>query len=328
MQYRFNASLTKRAAFAIFAFAAAMAGAAAFAAFPEKPVRLVVPFPPGGGTDIIARTLGVAMSKELGETVLVDNRPGAGTIIGTELVAKSPADGYTLLVATFAHVINPSMQPKLPYSFDKGFSPVILIGRGPNVLVVAASSPYRNLQEVIAAAKARPGKLTYASFGYGTSGHLAGEMLTNLAKVDITHVPYKGAAQAITDILGGQADMIFGTAAAVASFVGSGKLRPVGVTSPSRSTSLPNVPAIGELVPGYSVESWYGIYAPAGTPSDVIAKLNAAIGAAAKNEEFRRRIEPEGIAITGGKPADLDEFVRAEEARWRKIVRENNIKPE
>ena len=328
MQNHFNASVAKLAAFGMFVLAATMACASAFAAFPEKPLRLVVPFPPGGGTDIIARTLGVAMSKELGEAVVIDNRPGAGTIIGTEFVAKSPADGYTLLVATFAHVINPSMQPKLPYSWDKGFAPVILIGRGPNVLVVAASSPYRNLQDVIAAARAQPGKLTYASYGYGTSGHLAGEMFTNLARVDITHVPYKGAAQAITDILGGQADMIFGTAAAVASFVGSGKLRPIGVTSPSRSPSLPNVPAIGESVSGYSVESWYGIYVPAGTPPDVVARLNAAIGAATKNEDFRRRIEPEGIAITGGKPAELDEFVRAEEARWRRIVRENKIKPE
>ena len=311
-----NFARAQRALLGLLAITATVAAPAAFAAFPDKPLRLVVPFPPGGGTDLIARTLGASMAIELGVAGVVANRPGAGTIIGTELVA------------TFAHVINPSMQPKLPYVWDKAFAPVILIGRGPNVLVVAASSPYRNLQDVIAAARARPGKLSYASFGYGTSGHLAGEMFTNLAKVDITHVPYKGAAQAITDILGGQPDMIFGTAAAVASFIGSGKLRPVGVTSPARSPSLPGIPAIGESVIGYSVESWYGIYAPAGTPPDIIARLNAAIGAAAKHEEFRRRIEPEGIQITAGKPAELDEFVRAEEARWRRIVRENNIKPE
>ena len=176
------------------------------------------------------------------------------------------------------------MQAKLPYAWDKAFAPVILVGRGPNVLVVRADSPFKSVKDVIAAAKANPGKLTYASYGNGTSAHLAGEMFTNLAKVDITHVPYKGAGPAITDVLGGQVDMIFGTAAAVAGFVSSGKLRAIGVTSPERSPSLPNVPAIAETVPGYRVESWYGIYAPAGTPPDIVAKLNATI---AKGREHR-----------------------------------------
>src|SRR5262249_47467986 len=314
-------------AFAI-ALGAAALSAAAFAAYPEKPLRLVVPFTPGGGTDIIARALGAEIAKELGQPAVIDNKPGAGTIIGTDAVAKSRADGYTLLIATFAHAVNPSLQPSLPYTWDKDFAPVILIGRGPNVLVVRTESPYKSVAEVIAAAKAEPGKLTYASFGNGTSAHLAGEMLANLAKVDITHVPYKGFGPAMTDVLGGRVDMIFGTAAGAAGFISNGKVRAIGVTSAQLSPSLPAIPALAETVPGYRVESWYGIYAPAGTPPDVIAKLNATIAKAAKGDEFRRRVEPEGLVISAGAPSELDDFVREEEAIWRKIVRENNIRPE
>lgn len=298
-----------------------------FAAYPDRPLRLVVPFTPGGGTDIIARSLGDGMSKELGQPVVIDNKPGAGTIIGSDAVAKSGADGYTLLVATFAHAVNPSLQPKLPYAWEKAFAPVILIGRGPNVLVVSADSPYKSVGDLIAAAKASPGTLNYASFGIGTSAHLAGEMLTNRAKVDIVHIPYKGFGPAMTDVLGGRVDMIFGTAAGVAGFISNSKVRPLGVTSAERSPALPGIPAVAETVPGYRVESWYGIYAPAGTPPDVIAKLNATIGRVAKTDEFRKRVEPEGLAISAGSPAELDDYVRAEEAVWRKIVTENNIRP-
>jgi tripartite-type tricarboxylate transporter receptor subunit TctC len=303
-----------------------LAATTAFAEFPEKPVRLVVPFAPGGGTDLIARTLGAGMSQSLGQTVIVDNKPGAGTIIGTDAVAKSPADGYTLVVATFAHAVNPSLQPKLPFDTDKAFAPVILVGRGPNVLVVRADSPYKTVKDVVAAARKEPGKLTYASQGNGTSAHLAGEMFTNLAKVEMTHVPYRGAGPAITDLLGGQVDMIFGTAAAVSTFIDSGKMRALGVTTPQPSPAFKGVPAIAETVPGYQVESWYALYAPAGTPADVIAKLNAAAAKAAHSPEFSKKVEQEGLLITAGAPAELEAYVRAEEARWRKIVKENNIK--
>ena len=308
--------------------ATTLAATTAFAAFPDKPIRLVVPFAPGGGTDLIARTLGAGMSQALGQTVIVDNKPGAGTIIGTDAVAKSPPDGYTLVMATFAHAANVSLQPKLPSSTDKSFAPVILVGRGPNVLVVRADSPYKSVKDLIADAKAHSGKLTYASQGNGTSAHLAGEMFTNLAKVEMTHVPYRGAGPAITDLLGGQVDVIFGTAAAVSTFVDSGKLRALGVTTPQRSPALKDVPAIAETVPGYVVESWYGLYAPAGTPADVIAKLNEAAAKAAHSPEFSKKVEQEGLVISAGAPAELDAYVRAEEARWARIVKENNIKPE
>jgi tripartite-type tricarboxylate transporter receptor subunit TctC len=308
--------------------ALALSASAAMAAFPDKPIRLVVPFAPGGGTDLIARTLAVGMGKELGQQVIIDNKPGAGTIIGTDNVAKSAPDGYSIVIATFAHAVNPSLMARLPYATDKAFAPISLIAKGPNVLVVRADSAIKTPKDLIAAAKAKPGRITFASQGNGTSAHLAGEMFNNLAKVQMTHVPYKGAGPAITDLLGGQVDMIFGTAAAVSSFVDNGKLRAIGVTSTTQSPAFKGVPPIGQDVPGYNVESWYGLYAPAGTPPDVIAKLNAAVKKAANSPEFAKKIEQEGLSVVASEPAELDRYVKAEEARWRKIVKENNIKAE
>lgn len=306
--------------------ALALAGAPSFAAFPDKPIRLVVPFAAGGGTDLIARTLGAGMSAELGQQVIVDNKPGAGTIIGTDAVAKSAPDGYNIVIASFAHAVNPSLQPKLPFDTAKAFTPITLIGKGPNVLVVRADSPYKTVKDIVDAARAQPGKLTYASQGNGTSAHLAGEMFTNLAKVQMVHVPYRGAGPAITDLLGGQVDMIFGTAAAVSNFVNGAKLRALAVTTAEPSPAYQGVPTVGQTVPGYAVESWYGLYAPAGTPPEVIAKLNAAAKKAARTPEFSKKVESEGLIVTATDPAELDRYVKAEEARWRKIVKENNIK--
>jgi tripartite-type tricarboxylate transporter receptor subunit TctC len=307
---------------------AALAPTQSFATYPDKPIRLVVPFAPGGGTDTIARTLGAGMSTELGKHIIVDNKPGAGTIIGTDAVAKSTPDGSKIVIATFAHAVNPSLQPKLPYAQDKAFAAITLIGKGPNVLVVRADSPYKTVKDIVDAARAKPGTLTYASQGNGTSAHLAGELFTNLAKVQMTHVPYRGAGPAITDLMGGQVDMIFGTAAAVSTFVQSGKLRAVAVTSPQPSPSFKGIPTIAATVPGYAVESWYGLYAPAGTPPDVIQKLSAAAKKAARSAEFAKRIEQEGLVVTASDPAELDRYVRAEEERWRKVVKESNIKAE
>ena len=325
MQASFRSSLAR---LGVLVAATTLAATAALAAFPERPIRLIVPFAPGGGTDLIARTLGARMSTELGQQVIIENRAGAGTIIGTDIVAKSAPDGYTLVIASFAHAVNPSLVSKLPYATDKAFTPVTLIGRGPNVLVVRADSPYKSVADIVAAARAKPGKLNFASQGNGTSAHLAGEMFMNLAKVDMVHVPYRGAGPALTDLLGGQVDMIFGTAAAVSSMVDSGKLRALAVTTPESSAAFKGVPTLGATVPGYAVESWYGLYAPAGTPAEVIQKLNAAAKKAARSPEFSKKVEQEGLAVVASDPAELDRYVRAEEARWRTIVKENNIKSE
>ena len=300
----------------------------AHAAFPDKPVKIVVPFAPGGGTDLVARTMGITMGQELGQPVIIDNKPGAGTIIGTDAVAKAPPDGYTMVMATVAHVVNPSIQSKLPYNYEKAFAPVMLVGVSPNVLVVRAESPLKSVKDLIDAAKANPGKLSFASQGAGTSAHLAGELFKNLTKTNITHIPYRGAGPAITDLLGGQVDVMFATAAAVGTFIESGKLRPLAVTTATRSItpSLAKVPTVAESgVPGYVADSWYGLYVPAGTPPDVIAKLNAAAKKAVQTDSFRKRVEGEGLVINAGSPADFDRYAKGEEARWRKVVKENNI---
>ena len=298
---------------------------AAFAQYPDKPVKIVVPFAPGGGTDLIARMMGLGMAKELGQPVIIDNKPGAGTVIGTDLVAKSAPDGYSMVIATLAHAVNPSLLNKLPYNNATAFAPVSLIGKGPNVLVVRNDSPYKSVKDILDAAKSGK-RLSYASQGNGTSAHLAGEMFTNLAKVDLLHVPYRGAGPAMTDLLGGQVDLFFGTAAAVSSFVEQGKLRALGVTTPEPSQAFKGVPTIASTVPGYSVESWYGIFVPAGTPAPVIAKLNAAVKKAAQSPEFVQKVAHEGLVITASDPAEFDRYVKAEEARWQKIIKENNIK--
>ncbi len=294
----------------------------------DRPIRIIVPFSPGGGTDTIARTLGAAMSQDLGQTVIVENKPGAGTVIGSDTVAKSAPDGTTILIATFAHAVNPSLRSKMPFDTDKAFDPVVLIGRSPNILVVPASSPYKNIKELVAAAKAEPGKLTFASQGVGTSAHLAGELFNNLAGVSMTHIPYKGAGPALNDLLGGQVNMMFATATAAAPLIESGKVRALGVTTPERSPVRPEVPSIAEAgVPGYAAESWYGFFVPAGTPADVVKKLNAATAKAAQSEAFRKRVEGEGLVITAGTPKQLADYVSAEQKRWAAVVKAAKIEP-
>lgn len=313
-------------AVAAFAATVAMGLAAAHAAFPDKPIKLVVPFAPGGGADLIARTLAVELSKELGQSVFVENKPGAGTIIGSDIVAKSAPDGYTLLVSSIAHSVNPSLMEKLPYSTEKDFVPVSMVVRSPNVLVVRADSPYKSVKDIIDAARARPNQLSYASPGNGTSSHLAGALFADLAKVQIQHITYKGSAPALTDLLGGQTDILFGTSGSIGPFVDNGKLRALAVTSATRSSAYPKVPTMIEAgVPGYVSEGWYGLHAPAGTPAAVIQKLNAATRKAAQSEFFKSKLVHEGMVSQTGTPAEYEAFVRAEIARWSQLVKTDVI---
>jgi tripartite-type tricarboxylate transporter receptor subunit TctC len=303
----------------------------ALAVYPDRPIKVIVPFAPGGGTDLVARTLGVAMAEDLQQPIVIDNKPGGSTAVGTDALAKSAADGYTLVVATLAHAVNPSLKAKLPYSQDKDFAPVILVGISPNVVVVSANSPFKTFQDFLLTAKANPGKLSYASQGGGTSAHLAGELFNAMAGTKLIHIPYKGAGPALTDVIGGQVDLMFATAAAVGSLVESGKLRALAVTTPTRSTTplLAKLPTVAESgVPGYSAGSWYGYFAPAGTPPEVINRLNAAIKRAAQTLAFKSRVESEGLMIKTGTPEEFAKFVKAEELRWRMVIKQANITPD
>lgn len=294
-------------------------------AFPSRTIRVVVPFTPGGGTDVVGRTLIVGMQSLLGQSLIIDNKPGAGTVIGTDIVAKAPPDGYTLLLTTSAVAINDSLVKKLPYSTRNDLTEVGLICSGPNVLVVRPNSPLKTVADVIAAAKAAPGKLSYASSGNGSAVHLAGELFKTTAGVDIVHVPYRGAGPAYTDLIGGQVDMLFGTAGGVAKLVDGGKMRAIGVTSTRRSPVYKDIPAIAETLPGYEADVWYALFAPAGTPPAVIAKINAALRKAAEAAAYKERLAHEGLAVAVNTPEEMTRFMRAEEARWRKVVVEGKV---
>ncbi len=301
--------------------------ALAQANFPDKPVRIVVPFPPGGGTDLVVRALAAGMATELNQSFIIENKSGAGTVIGTDFVAKSPPDGYTLLVGTFAFAVNPSLLAKLPFDTNKAFDPVVLISRSPNVLVVRADSPYKSVQDIVQAAQANPGKMTYASQGNGTSAHLAAELFNALAKVNILHIPYKGASAALTDIVGGQVDLMFATSAGATPLLDSGRLRALAVTTPERSPAFPALPTMIEAgVPDYQATSWYGLYVPAGTPTAVIARLNAAATKVAQADAFKSRVASEGLVISTGTPKQLDDFMRSEQTRWARVINAAGIK--
>jgi tripartite-type tricarboxylate transporter receptor subunit TctC len=305
---------------------AAFSPAAASAAYPDRVIRIVVPFAPGGGTDVVARTLAQQMASDLGANIVVENKPGAGTIIGTQAVATSEPDGYTLLMGTFANAVNPSLNAKLPYDPHKDFAPVALIARSFNIVVVNPKSPFHSIADLIAAAKAEPEKLSYGTYGIGTSAHLAGELFKTLAGVKLTMVPYKGAAPAITDLVGGQIQVMFTTVASAAALISAGQLRALAVTSAERSPAFPDLPTVAEAgVPGYAAESWYGVFAPAKTPADVIDRLNKAAATAVQSEAFRRLGVNEGLVMVASPPGELDRYFRGEEARWRKVIQDAGI---
>jgi tripartite-type tricarboxylate transporter receptor subunit TctC len=301
----------------------------AFAGYPEKIIRIVVPFAPGGGTDVIARTLAQEMAKDLNATIVIENKPGAGTIIGTQSVAASEPDGYTLLMGTFANAVNPSLNAKLPYDPHKDFAAIALVARSFNIVVVNPASPIKSVSDLIAAAKADPNKMSYGTFGTGTSAHLAGELFKSMAKVNLTTVPYKGAAPAITDLLGGQIQVMFTSVASAASLIAGGQLRALAVTSVERSPAFPDIPTVAEAgVSGYSAESWYGLYAPAKTLTGIIDRLNKSAARAVQSEAFKKLSVNEGLVMVAAPPAELDRYFHGEEERWRQVIHDANIKIE
>lgn len=298
----------------------------ASATFPDKPIRIVVPFAPGGGTDVMARTLSGEMSKDLGVPVMVESRPGAGTVIGNDTVAKSDPDGYTLLLTTSAFVIVPSFVDRLPYDGVDAFAPVAMLGRGPNVVVVRAESSIQSMEELIERARANPGALSYGSPGAGTSVHLSAELLKSMAELSIVHVPYRGAGPQITDVLGGAIDFAMASVPASSALISAGRLRALAVTTAERSSAWPDVPTVAESgVPGYAADVWYGVFAPGGTPPHIVERLNEALRKAAQGSEFKERIEGEGVVVSVSTPEELERLARSETERWRAFVAEQGI---
>jgi tripartite-type tricarboxylate transporter receptor subunit TctC len=308
-------------------FGAAL-GLPAHAAYPDKPIRWVVPFPPGGAMDGIARALAEPLARRLGQPVVVENKPGAGGNLGVDQVAKAPADGHTMLITSIGMVTNRHLYARLTYDPMKDFAPVSQLAVVPNMLVVnPARVKARNLRELIAEAKAQPGKLTYASAGNGTSIHLAGELFTAMTGTDIVHVPYRGSGPAVTDLLGGQVDMMFDSVASARPYVQAGRLVALAVTTARRSSAMPEVPTVAEAgVAGYALVPWFGVFMPAGTPREVVRAMNAALLEAMKLTEVKARFFVLGAEVIGSSPEAFAATLAAESAQWEKLIRERNLK--
>jgi len=307
---------------------AGAAAAADTAQFPVKPIRLVVPFGAGSNTDVLARTVAVRMAEHWSQQVVVDNRPGAGGNIGADLVAKAPPDGYTILMdAVSTHAINPTLYTKLPYDPIKDFAPVTLITSVPNVLVVHPSLPAKNVPELIALAKARPGQLNYASGSTGSAGHLAGELFDSMAGVRMTHIPYKGAAPAVIDLIAGHVSLMFDNLASALPNIKAARVRALAVTTLKRSPLLPALPTISESgLRGFDVSTWFGIFAPAGTPPEIVAKLNAEVVRLLHTAEMRERLALLGAEPIGNKPEEFAAFIKTEIPKYAKVVKASGAK--
>jgi tripartite-type tricarboxylate transporter receptor subunit TctC len=292
-------------------------------AYPARPIRFIVPFTPGGSGDIFARPVAQKMSESMGQQVVVENRPGSGGVIGTEAAAKAPPDGYTMMMGLTANVaVNPALYPKLPYDPLRDFAPVTLIASAPYVLVVPPSLPARNVKDLVALARAKPGDLAYVSLGSGSMGHLSGELLASMAGVKLLHVPYKTLGQALPDLISGQVQLLFLGIASAQPHVRSGKLRAIAVSSSKRSPQMREVPTVAESgVKGFDVTGWYGAFVPAGTPQDIVARLHKEIVRVLAMPDVRERLSGEGAELVGNSPREFDAFVRSELVKWAKVVK-------
>jgi tripartite-type tricarboxylate transporter receptor subunit TctC len=297
--------------------------------YPAKPIKLIVGFPPGGGSDALARRVGAALTEKFGQQVIVDNKPGANTILATQFVQSQPPDGYTLLFVSASFAINPALY-KLTYNIEKDFTPVAVVAVVPLLLIVNNDVPAKSVKDLIAMARAQPGKLTFASFGTGSAGHLAGEMLLSMTGTEMIHVPYKGSAPAVADVMGGRVTMMLPGIGSAINLAKEGKLKALGVSTAKRVSGAPEVPTMAESgVPGYDVATWESIQAPAGTPPDVVAKLNAAVREAVASKDLRQKMINLGFEPDAMKsPAEAAQFIRSEMNKWGKVVRERNIKVE
>ena len=304
----------------------ACAGWTAAQTYPSKSIRLVVPFPAGGATDILARAVSQKLAERLGQPVIVDNKPGAGGVLGSELAVKAAPDGYTLLLATTStHTIAPAVNPKLPYDAFADFTPVAHVGNAPSIMLVPNTSPAHTVKEWIAYAKARPGQLNYASSGNGTIVQLTAELFKSQAGLFVVHIPYKGTALAIPDLVSGKLDVLFDSLPSGIPHVREGRLRALGVTSAKRSPLAPDLPAISEVLPGYESNTWFGVFGPKGLPADVVTKVNQAVNQTVADPEVRDKLARLGIEATGGSPAAFQTLLRAEHDKWRRIIVERKI---
>lgn len=302
-------------------------GLAGAQAFPAKPIRLIVPYPPGGPTDVLLRIIAGPLGERLGQSVVIDNKPGASGMVGADMVAKASADGYTLLGNASIHVINPSLYAKTAYDAIKDFAPVSLVADVPLVLVVNPAQPVASVKELIALAKAKPGALAFASSGNAAAPHLAGEAFKIATGTDMLHVPYKGSGPALTDLMGGQVQLMFDSLPSSMPFIQGGKLRALAVTTALRSSALPNLPTVAESgVPGYDMSTWYGVWAPAGTPREVVARLGREIAAVVQLPAVRDRLLALGAEPVGNSPEEFSAFNRSELAKWARIVKQSGAK--
>lgn len=310
-------------------FATAFAATPDAGDYPSRPVRVIVPAAPGGTADILARIYGPKLAESWRQQVIIDNRPGAGTVVGTEIAAKAPADGYTLFLPAPAHAINPALVRKLPYDTIKAFDPIMLIAEVPNVLVVNRSLPVKSVKELVALARQRPGELHYASSGVGNATHLAAELFKDMTRTDIVHVPYKSGAPAMIDVVAGHVPMYFSVLPTAMPHLVSGRVRALGVTGVRRSTALPGVPTVAESgVPGFEVTSWYGLLAPAGTPRAVINEVHQRLLAIVNVADVRERVKDLGADPVGSSPAEFGAYIVREMDKWRRVVAAAGIKAE